>query len=213
MPDKHISYQTSDSVRLKKQSGVVMAISLIMLLALTIIAVTGTEVTGLEEKMAANSKNTNIAFQAADAAERAAEQAIAAGTVSAASFSVANNGINGLYTTLAACQSACAGVSTCISACSTSGAQSSYYTTIDWNSTSTTLPYVAYTGGALTGVYQAPRYIIEQLATTTSTNSSGNLEAGASANQATTVSWYRITARGTGTDVNAVVILQSIFKQ
>lgn len=37
------------------QSGVVLVISLIMLLALTLIGVTGSRVTSLEEKMAANS--------------------------------------------------------------------------------------------------------------------------------------------------------------
>ena len=126
---------------------------------------------------------------------------------------MANNGANGLYTTLEGCQAACASVTTCISACGAAGLQSSYYNTINWNSTGSPLPYSTYTGVLLTGVYQTPRYIIEQMATTISTTNNGNLEAGAIPNQSTAASWYRITARAVGLDANAVVILQSIYKQ
>ena len=50
----------------KHQSGVVLPISMIMLLLLTLIGITGSHVTGLEEKMAGNSRNYNLAFQAAE---------------------------------------------------------------------------------------------------------------------------------------------------
>ncbi|TRW92788.1 pilus assembly PilX family protein [Candidatus Methylobacter oryzae] len=62
---------------LKHQSGVVLPISMIMLLLLTLISITATQVTGLEEKMAGNSKDSNLAFQAAEAALRAGEAATA----------------------------------------------------------------------------------------------------------------------------------------
>ncbi|MFT7413974.1 MAG: type IV pilus assembly protein PilX [Methylophagaceae bacterium] len=55
---------------ISKQSGVVLVISLIMLLLLTMIGITGMQVTGLEEKMAGNMKNSNTAFQAAETALR-----------------------------------------------------------------------------------------------------------------------------------------------
>lgn len=58
---------------LKKQSGAILVVSLIMLLLLTLIGVAGTQVTGLEEKMANNSRDQNLSFQAAEAALRAAE--------------------------------------------------------------------------------------------------------------------------------------------
>ena len=61
---------------LKHQSGAVLPISLIMLLLLTLIGVTGSQMTGLEEKMAGNMRDRNIAFQAAEAALRDAEQDI-----------------------------------------------------------------------------------------------------------------------------------------
>jgi len=66
----------------QKQSGVVLVISLIMLLLLTIIGVTAMQVTGLEEKMAGNNKDKNVAFQAAEAALRDSEQDIKSSRVS-----------------------------------------------------------------------------------------------------------------------------------
>jgi type IV pilus assembly protein PilX len=55
------------------QSGVVLIVSLIMLLLLTIIGTVGMQTTSLEEKMAGNSRDRNLAFQAAEAALRAGE--------------------------------------------------------------------------------------------------------------------------------------------
>jgi len=57
----------------KQQSGIALVISLIMLLLLTIIGVTAMRVTGLEEKMAGNSKDQNVAFQAAEISLRDSE--------------------------------------------------------------------------------------------------------------------------------------------
>jgi type IV pilus assembly protein PilX len=55
------------------QSGVVLVISLVMLVLLTLIGVTGMQVTNLEEKIAGNIKNTNAAFQSAETALRERE--------------------------------------------------------------------------------------------------------------------------------------------
>jgi len=57
----------------KQQSGVVLIVSLIILLLLTMISVTGLQVTGMEEKMANNTIDKNRAFQAAETALRYAE--------------------------------------------------------------------------------------------------------------------------------------------
>jgi type IV pilus assembly protein PilX len=74
--DKHLS---SNNALLhstaQHQSGAVLIVSLIMLLLLTLIGVTGSQVTGLEEKMAGNSRDYNLAFQAAESALRAGEAA------------------------------------------------------------------------------------------------------------------------------------------
>ncbi len=60
----------------RRQSGVVLVISLIMLLLLTLIGLSGMQSTILEEKMAGNMRDRNMAFQAAEAALQDAEQHI-----------------------------------------------------------------------------------------------------------------------------------------
>jgi|CXWL01.1.fsa_nt_gi type IV pilus assembly protein PilX len=83
---------------LTHQSGAVLAIGLVMLLLLTLIGITGTQVTGLEEKMAGNSKDQNLAFQSAEAALRAGEAKIeAAWNGGAGSIQQFCNGTAGLF--------------------------------------------------------------------------------------------------------------------
>jgi type IV pilus assembly protein PilX len=59
-----------------QQSGAVLVISLMMLLLLTLISTTGMQSTSLEEKMAGNMRDHNLAFQSAEAALRAGEARI-----------------------------------------------------------------------------------------------------------------------------------------
>lgn len=61
---------------LKKQTGVVLAVSLIMLLLLTLIGTTGMQVTSLEEKMAGNMRDQILAFQAAESTLNFAEASL-----------------------------------------------------------------------------------------------------------------------------------------
>ncbi len=56
-----------------KQQGAVLVVSLILLLIMTLIGVSAMRTTILEEKMAGNYRDSNIAFQAAEAALRDAE--------------------------------------------------------------------------------------------------------------------------------------------
>ncbi len=61
---------------MKKQTGVVLIISLVMLILLTLIGLTGMQTTSLEEKMAGNAKDRNLAFQAAESTLLEAEKYI-----------------------------------------------------------------------------------------------------------------------------------------
>jgi type IV pilus assembly protein PilX len=67
-------------VKLNNQTGAVLYISLIMLLLLSLIGIAGMQVTGLEEKMSGNAKDSNLAFQAAETTLRGAEKALSAAT-------------------------------------------------------------------------------------------------------------------------------------
>lgn len=59
-----------------KQQGAVLVVSLIMLLVMTLIGLSAMRSTVLEEKMAGNYRDSNIAFQAAEAALRDSENDI-----------------------------------------------------------------------------------------------------------------------------------------
>jgi len=63
----------------KQQSGIALIIGLVMLLLLTIIMIAAVQVTVLEERMAGNLQNNNIAFQSAESALREAEILIGSG--------------------------------------------------------------------------------------------------------------------------------------
>ena len=95
-------------IKRNNQSGVVLIISLILLLAITLIGVTGSNVTSLEERMSANSKDTNLAFQAAEAALRDAEAWLvsyppAMTTMRTNATNSTAQGAGGLYTFLSPC--------------------------------------------------------------------------------------------------------------
>ncbi|MEQ1557352.1 MAG: PilX N-terminal domain-containing pilus assembly protein [Methyloglobulus sp.] len=76
---KSVAYPTGygNVKHLGHQSGAVLIISLIMLLLLTIIGTVGMQNASLEEKMAGNKRDYNLAFQAAESALRAAEASTA----------------------------------------------------------------------------------------------------------------------------------------
>jgi type IV pilus assembly protein PilX len=65
------------SVLANRQQGVVLVVSLIMLLLMTLIGITGMQTTSLEEKMAGNMRDRNLAFQAAESALKAGETFLA----------------------------------------------------------------------------------------------------------------------------------------
>lgn len=121
------------SNQINSQKGAVLAVSLVMLLLLTIIGVTGTQVTGLEEKMTNNIRERNTAFQAAETALRAAETFLT--QASLPSFSTA--GTNGLY--------------------NNSGTPPHKYDNwADFNTAS-------YSASTLNSTFSAPRYVIQRL--------------------------------------------------
>ncbi|MBT8112908.1 MAG: hypothetical protein KJO47_04430, partial [Gammaproteobacteria bacterium] len=61
-------------LKIKQQQGAVLAVSLIMLLLLTMLGITGMQTTSLEEKMAGNTNNLNLSFESSETALRVGEQ-------------------------------------------------------------------------------------------------------------------------------------------
>ncbi len=83
------------------QSGAVLIISLIILLLLTLIATTGMQTSTLEEKMAGNLRDKNLAFQAAESSLKAIETSL---NNTIPTFSAA--GTNGYYSSTSTLPSA-----------------------------------------------------------------------------------------------------------
>ncbi len=69
--------------RYSRQKGAVLLVSLIFLILLTIIGVTAMQTTTLQERMAGNTRDLNLAFQASEAALRGGEAWLPANTATA----------------------------------------------------------------------------------------------------------------------------------
>ncbi len=129
----------------KRQQGAVLAVALIILLALTLIGITGMQTTTLEEKMAGNLRDQNVAFQAAEAALRDGEDLVD-GSVSTAAF----DGTNGLY--------------------GSADSPPDYSLAATWTGTNSR----AYTG-SIPGATTAPRYFIQHLGAVSGTGGALNV--------------------------------------
>lgn len=165
------------------QSGAVLVISLIMLLLLTIIGVTGVQSTSLEEKMAGNMRDKNLAFQAAESALNAAEKSL---DTALPPFDAAGTG--GFY-----------------SAASTIPTAAAILTDAFWTTNLDDHPVATstVTTDKLGNGVATPVYIIQKLA-------AACFDA-AGCPPSTPKTPYRITVRATGGTTNAVVIVQSIY--
>ncbi|MCK5829674.1 MAG: pilus assembly protein PilX [Methylococcales bacterium] len=164
------------------ESGVVLVVSLIMLLLVTIIGLSGSQVTSLEEKMANNRKDQNLAFQAAEAALRGGEDNIES-IVALSAF----NGTSGLL-----------GKDDAVSDFSSSGTWSASNSKIFDTSSSL--------------VTTQPRYFIKYLTTgEITTGASINMGGYGESSAGAAVSFFTVISRGTGGQDTSQVYLKSYF--
>lgn len=162
----------------------VLIVGLILLVLLTLLAVSAMHGTILQERMAGNTRDRMLAFQAAEAALRQAEALLGnAGLPSG----------TGIYITL----------NTSPAATYTSSGQ--WDTAYPWSTSSA----AASGTGTLSGIAAQPRYVIERLTTTPPPNSPKvqDEEFGPTAGHG----YFRITSRGVGATTNATVILQEYY--
>lgn len=171
----------------RREQGVILVTGLIFLLVLTMLGISAMSINTMEERMAGNSRDSNLAFQAAESGLRDAELDILNNISPASGFDAACT--NGL----------CLPPSS-----STSLAQS-----IDWDDASITREYGAYTGaGPLELVIAQPRYIIEVLPALPA-DPGQSIATGIK--PASSGVAYRISALGVGGRLESRVILQSLF--
>lgn len=169
----------------RHQKGAVLAIGLVMLLLLTLIGISGTQSTGLEERMAGNEQDENLAFQAAEATIKAAEQQLEWAAGQGIVINYTEEGINGYYTV-----SSPALVSLSVT-----------QTAAFWENN----PSITYSDGTLVDVNldNPPKYFIQFLGQHISPNTTQNN------NNNTCV--YRIMAYARGRSTSSLAIVESIY--
>jgi len=166
----------------RSQRGVVLIVSLIMLLVVTLLAVSSMQGTSLEEKMAGNTRDRNLAFQTTESGIREAETYIE-GIISLGSF----NGSGGLY--------------------GLTDIDPYYAMATTWSDA--TQHVVA---NANYGSYAAPQYFIKHFTTVKGTEGAMNMSGYGDNKGTGDVSIFKITGRGTGGSADsAEVILRSHY--
>jgi type IV pilus assembly protein PilX len=192
MNSRHIHSRGSAAFAMnRRQAGAALVVGLIFLVILTLLGLTAMQTGILEERMAGNSRDRNIAFQGAEAGLRDAEHDArcqqfggTAATVKrpigciSGMTGATSTCTNGLCCTLSTSGLACVEPSTPV------------YTTFTGAVT-----YGAYTSAAAwPTTTSAPQYLIEPF------NFQGS-------------TYFRISARGYGVNSSTVVVLQEVYKE
>lgn len=122
----------------QKQQGVALITGLIFMVILTLLAVAAMRTTTLEERMAGNARNRDLAFQAAESAIRVAERFLNTDNAGAG-LPAFNGSVPGYYQNLVTSSS------------------NEFWASYNWEAGS------VLTADGLTTVAKQPRYVIEKL--------------------------------------------------
>lgn len=171
--------------RIAKNRGVALFISLVLLLVLTIVGVSAVQTTTLETRMARNEHDTMLAFQAAESALRDAEAALE-GIVSTAGFT--DGGAGGMWTV------------------ADLGDPNRWDNAAAWSGGGTVVAPTA-----VANVAEAPRFMIEHVATVVREENAYQISDPYAANASDRIEMFRVTARGVGGSENARVLLQTTY--
>lgn len=166
-----------------RQSGAALIVSLLILLVMTMLGLSSIQTSRMEERMSGNARDINLSFQAAEAALMDADRYLGDGSIKPAF----DGSTPGLF------------------AKAETGSQ--LYEAAGWNWYDSQKVRV-YSEPALAGLNSQPRYYIEFLAQVAITG--GSLVSGFNPKEQT-VTYYRVTAYGTGASASSVTILQTVF--
>ena len=168
--------------RPNRQKGAVLAVSLLLLLVLTLLGVSSMQGTRLEEKMAGNAKDRNLAFQTSESGLREAEDFVEQ-LVSLGNF----DGTAGLY--------------------GMGDSEPDYADTQTWVDANKHV-----TASSNYGAYQPPQYYIKRFTTVTGLEGAMNMSGYGDNKGTGDVTIFKITSRGTGGNSDsAEVIVRSNY--
>lgn len=185
----------------KKQRGSVLAISLIILLILTVLGVNSMSALTLEERMASHARQSMVASQAAEIAVRAAETWLAnTANVNASNMAQFWDGTAGLYSRYGVLNAPVLDV----------------FDDGDWDNTNSVevngVAAIDPDGPKGQLVAQNPRYMIEYLGRVSEDASQDSLDIVNSQQPDVRDYAFRITAVGWGENTNARYLVQSTFR-
>lgn len=167
------------------QRGMTLVVGLIMVLLMTLVGMAAIRGSGMQELMAGNMRDRNLAFQSAEAGLRQGEAVLTGATLPA---------FDGSTT----------GYESALTGSSSTGFWDSY----GWDAGSIR------TALALQMVASQPQFVIEEVTSTATINSvdGGAVDFASSLKTEDTI-FYRVTTRAEGGTADAVVILQSTYKR
>lgn len=172
----------------EREKGAVLIVGLVMLLLLTVIGLSAIRGSELQERMAGNMRDHNLAFQAAEAGLRHGE-----GYLNGASVSPFDNGTKqGYYEDL-----------------NKPGAVPNrpvYWAVNEWIANGKEL-----NAKTLSGVVSQPLYAIERVMVSTLASNPGGAVDLESLDKMSEMEYYRVTSKGFGGTADSEVILQSTF--
>lgn len=167
------------------QRGAVLIVGLIMVLLMTTIGLAAIRGSGMQEMMAGNMRDRNLAFQAAEAALRVAERDLAA----RATMPAFDGSVTGFLDAEEPINRAAA------------------WSEFAWSNQSLSSSL------EIEGVSQVPRYVVEEITATRVAGTDGSAVDFESLMTYEEAVHYRITARGVGANPSTEVILQTMFKR
>jgi type IV pilus assembly protein PilX len=168
---------------IKSQQGAVLIIGLIMLLLLTIIGMSSIRGTDLQERMAGNARDHNVAFQAAEAAVRSGESYLSSATI----VPFTTPSLPGYQKDLTA-------------------TPVQFWTDNRWKTDAVQLG-----DSIIKGVAQPPKYVLEQLQITISPGNYGSGVDQQSMDSMAEREVFRVTGRGWGNTVDSEALIQTTY--
>lgn len=186
------------------QRGMVLMTTVMLMVVLTIVVISLMRTTILDERMVANSRDWNNAFQAAEAALRDGEREV-----------ILQSRIRGVTNFVTGCSSAglclpntCTSSSDCTPIWVDLAASQNDAGWKTGSGSSKSVAYGTYSNAtALPGLGAQPRYIVEAL-TVVATEDTRKIKASGQS----TSTYYRITAVGFGVNTGSRVMLQSVVR-
>lgn len=173
----------------RRERGAVLIVGLVMLLLLTLIGLASIRGTDLQEAMAGNMRDRNLAFQSAEAGLRVGERFLSEDAFSGAVF---DGSVVGYWPDLNKPDAI--------------RTRPAYWTADDWKANSILLP-----ANTLDGLSAQPRYAIEKLEVSAAAINQGGGVDIESLEKSEGSEYYRITSYGVGGTENSEVVIQSTF--